>query len=214
MLAAVPDPKPRRSPKPQERQRDPERTRALILDAAVAEFGAHGYAGARIGAIAARAGVNVQLISYYFDGKEGLYQAVSQQWQQRRRELIPPGTALPEQLRTYAMEAAHNAEGARLLAWTGLQYTGPDGDPEHAPRTRMLGEGVDQLRELQERGHLPAELDPHCLLVMLMAAAMAPTTLPHVIEGICDTDPRSPEFIAHYADQMALLARHLGLDPA
>src|SRR5215469_4575703 len=100
--------RPRRSPASPERQRDPERTRALILDAALAEFGARGYAGARISAIAARAGVNVQLISYYFDGKEGLYQAISQQWQQRQAELAPAGTPLPEQLRLYALEALHN----------------------------------------------------------------------------------------------------------
>ncbi|MGW3998254.1 TetR family transcriptional regulator, partial [Amycolatopsis sp. NPDC004772] len=76
--------KPRRSPKPQERQRDPERTRRLILEAAAAEFAAKGYAGARIAAIAARAGVNQQLISYYFDGKEGLYRAMSEGWGQRQ----------------------------------------------------------------------------------------------------------------------------------
>jgi TetR/AcrR family transcriptional regulator len=205
---------PRRSPKPQERQRDPERTRQRILDAASAEFGAHGYAGARISAIAARAGVNVQLISYYFDGKEGLYEAMSQQWQQRRRELTPPGTPLPEQLRRYAMEALHNPEGARLLAWNGLQYTGPDDDPDHAPRTRMLAESVDELRALQAAGRLPAEVDPAALLVMLMAAAMATTTLPQVIEGVCGTDPTSPEFITHFADQVAVLARLIGLDAA
>ncbi|WP_245568594.1 TetR/AcrR family transcriptional regulator [Nocardia concava] len=117
---------PRRSPKPQERQRDPERTRALILDAAMKEFGAHGYAGARISAIAARAGVNVQLISYYFDGKEGLYQAISQQWwQQRRGEVAPADTPLPEQLRSYALEALHNPEGVRLLAWAGSNTPEP-----------------------------------------------------------------------------------------
>lgn len=208
----VSESKPRRSPKPQERQRDPERTRKLILDAAIAEFGAHGYAGARISAIAARAGVNVQLISYYFDGKEGLYQAVSEQWQLRRRELTPPGTPLPEQIRTYAMEAVNNPDGARLLAWTGLQYRGPADDPDQAPRARVLGESVDELRALQDSGHLPADLDPECLLIMLMAAAMATTTLPHVIEGITGADPTSPDFVAHYADQMALLARHLGLE--
>src|SRR5205807_7889692 len=103
-----------RSPKPQERQRDPERTRKLILDAAVAEFAAHGYAGARVSAIAARAGVNQQLISYYFDSKEGLYQAISEAWQQRQSELAPPGTPLPEQLRRHALEALHNPDGARL----------------------------------------------------------------------------------------------------
>lgn len=206
-------PKPRRSPKPQERQRNPERTRKLILDAAIAEFGAHGYAGARISAISARAGVNVQLISYYFDGKEGLYQAVSQLWQERQRELVPPGTALPEQLRRYALEAEHNPEGARLLAWSGLQYTGPADDPDHEARNRMLDAGVAELRELQAAGRFPAELDPACLLVMLMSAAMAPTTLPQIIEGVCGVDPRSPEFITQYADQIAVLARTLGLDP-
>ncbi|MFF2550405.1 TetR/AcrR family transcriptional regulator [Nocardia sp. NPDC058058] len=206
----MPEPKPRRSPKPQDRQRDPERTRALILDAAAAEFGAHGYAGARIAAISARAGMNVQLISYYFDGKEGLYQAVSERWQQRQQELVPPGTPLPEQLRTYALEALHNPEGARLLAWTGLQYTAPADDPDHEPRARMLTESVEELRVMQQAGQLPADLDPAYLLVMLMGAAMAPTTLPHIIEGVCGQDPRSPEFLTRFADQLALLTRHLG----
>jgi TetR/AcrR family transcriptional regulator len=206
--------KPRRSPKPHERQRDPEHTRKLILDAAAAEFSAHGYVGARIRAIAARAGVNQQLVSYYFDSKEGLYQAMSQQWQQRQRELVPPGTPLPEQLRRYALEALRNPEGARLLAWNGLQYTGPDDDPDHASRTQLLADSVDELRALQESGRLPAEVDPACLLVMLMAAAMATTTLPHVIDGICGTDSKSPEFIEHFADQVAVLARLIGLEPA
>jgi AcrR family transcriptional regulator len=206
----VPSSTPRRSPQPQERQRDPERTRQRILDAATAEFGAHGYAGARIRAIAARAGVNQQLVSYYFDGKEGLYEAMSQQWQQRQRELAPPGTPMPELLRRYALEVLRNPEGVRVLAWSGLQYTGPDDDPS---RTRFLAESVDELRALQQVGRLPAEVDPACLLVMLMAAAMATTTLPHVIEGVCGADARSPEFVEHFADQMAVLARLIGLGP-
>ena len=199
--------KPRRSPKAQERQRDPERTRALILDAAMAEFDAHGYAGARISAIAARAGVNVQLISYYFDGKEGLYQAISRQWQQRQGELAPAGTPLPEQLRQYALEAVRNPDGVRLLAWNGLEYTGSDTQPS----TGMFAETIDELHSLQQAGKLPADLDPACLVVMLMAMTMAPTTLPHIIEGTCGVDPRSPEFLDRFAGQVAVLAKHLGL---
>src|SRR6185295_19574709 len=99
---------PRRSP--QERQRDPERTRKLILEAAAAEFGAHGYAGARVSGIAARAGVNVQLISYYFNGKEGLYKAMSEQWQERQRELAAPGTPMPEQVRRFVMDVVTNPD--------------------------------------------------------------------------------------------------------
>ncbi|MFI6169366.1 TetR/AcrR family transcriptional regulator [Nocardia sp. NPDC051052] len=206
----MPSPKPRRSPKPQERQRDPERTRQLILDAAEAEFAAHGFQGARTAAIATRAGVNQQLISYYFEGKEGLYQAMSQRWQARQRDLVPPETPLSEQLRRYALEATHNPDGVRLMAWGGLQYSGPDSDPDHAPRAKMLERSVEELRTMQAAGRLPAELDPATLLVMLMAAAMAPTTLPHVIEGVCGTDPRTSEFIDHFADQVALLVQMLG----
>lgn len=179
----------------------------------MAEFGAHGYAGARVGTIATRAGVNVQLISYYFGGKEGLYQAVARQWQERQRELLPPGTPLPEQLRRCAFEALHNPDGARLLAWTGLQYTGPADDPDHTTRAQLLSAGVDELRALREAGRLPAEADPACLMIMLMAAAMATTTLPHVIEGVCGTDPRSPELLAHFADQVAVLARLVDSGP-
>jgi AcrR family transcriptional regulator len=210
----VPSSKPRRSPTPEERQRDPERTRQRILDAAATEFSAHGYAGARIRAIAARAGVNQQLVSYYFDGKEGLYQAMSQQWQERRRELAPPGTPMPEQLRRYALEVLQNPEGVRVFAWSGLQYTGPDDDPDRTPRTQLLADSVNELRALQKSGRLPPEVDPACLLVMLMAGAMATTTLPHVIEGVCGADPRSPEFVEHFADQMALVARLIGLESA
>jgi TetR/AcrR family transcriptional regulator len=205
--------RPRRAPKPQERQRDPERTRNLILEAAAAEFGAHGYAGARVSAIAARAGVNQQLISYYFDGKQGLYEAMSQRWLERQRELIPPGTPLSEQVRRYALEALHNPDGPRLLAWNGLQYTGPDDDPDRVTRSGQLSESIDEIRLLQRSGRLPAEVDPACLLVMLMAAAMATTTLPHIIEGIFGTDPRSPELVERFADQAAVLARLIGLGP-
>lgn len=47
-----------------------------LLDAALAEFAAQGQAGARTDRIARRAGVNKQLIHYYYRTKAGLYGAV------------------------------------------------------------------------------------------------------------------------------------------
>ena len=47
--------------------------RARILEAATAEFAARGYDGARIEAIARRAGVNKALLYYYFPNKGELY---------------------------------------------------------------------------------------------------------------------------------------------
>lgn len=56
--------------------RDPERTSAAILAAAVQEFAAKGYGGARIDAIAARAGINKRMLYHYFGDKDALYLAV------------------------------------------------------------------------------------------------------------------------------------------
>jgi len=53
-------------------------SRRLIVAAARAEFSAHGYAGARVDTIARRAGVNKQLLFYYFGSKQGLYQSIIQ----------------------------------------------------------------------------------------------------------------------------------------
>jgi AcrR family transcriptional regulator len=58
------------------RKRDPERTSAAILDAAVHEFSHRGYDGARVDAIAKRAKINKRMLYHYFGGKDGLYLAV------------------------------------------------------------------------------------------------------------------------------------------
>src|ERR1700690_3854845 len=54
----------------------PEKSRASILKAAVAEFSENGIAGARTDAIARAAHVNKALLYYYYKDKEALYQAV------------------------------------------------------------------------------------------------------------------------------------------
>ena len=48
------------------RQRDAERTRAELLDVALAEFADKGYAGARVDEIAARTSTTKRMIYYYF----------------------------------------------------------------------------------------------------------------------------------------------------
>ena len=56
-----------------QRRRDAAATRAAILEAAIAEFTEHGYAGAGVRQIAERAGVTAMLINRYFDSKERLF---------------------------------------------------------------------------------------------------------------------------------------------
>jgi AcrR family transcriptional regulator len=56
-------------------RRDPERTRARILEAARVEFARRGLGGARVDQITARAGSNKRMIYYYFGNKETLFLA-------------------------------------------------------------------------------------------------------------------------------------------
>ncbi|MFL6840389.1 MAG: TetR/AcrR family transcriptional regulator [Bradyrhizobium sp.] len=57
-------------------RRDPAATRRKLLTAARREFAQNGLAGARVDEIAARAGVNKQLVYHYFGDKDAIYLAV------------------------------------------------------------------------------------------------------------------------------------------
>ena len=61
------------------RTRDADRTREKILRAAMTEFAAHGFGGARMEAIAERGEVDKKLIYYYFAAKDELFLAVLEQ---------------------------------------------------------------------------------------------------------------------------------------
>src|SRR5215469_11453499 len=83
-------------------RRNPAATRQKLLAAARREFAASGLAGARVDEIAARAGVNKQLVYHYFGDKDALYLAVLE-WvyeeireQERRLNLegLPPEQAI------------------------------------------------------------------------------------------------------------------------
>jgi len=66
----------RSTAEPAKATRDPEQTRARILDAAKAEFARVGLGGARVDRIAQEAGANKRMLYYYFGNKEDLFLAV------------------------------------------------------------------------------------------------------------------------------------------
>ena len=57
-------------------KRNTTKTKDKILKAARREFCSHGYNGARIKKIAARARINIRMIYHYFESKENLYMSV------------------------------------------------------------------------------------------------------------------------------------------
>ena len=66
-------------PKTLTRQRDAERTRAALLDAARTLFSTRGFASTGVRDIADLAGVNSSLVGRYFGSKQGLYRATLEQ---------------------------------------------------------------------------------------------------------------------------------------
>jgi AcrR family transcriptional regulator len=203
----------RRAPAPHERQRDPERTKAKIIEAAVEEFAAKGFAGARVSAIAARAGVNQQLIAYYFDSKEGLYREIGRRWREHESQAIPEDMDFAETIKHYVRLSADERLAGRLLAWEGLDDTGEDG-PDAEERNARLRQEVEQVRKRQQAGELDPGLDPAALILIGMSAGNALAVYPHLARGLFGQDTAAEDLVEHYAEQLAMLFSKLSKDPA
>ena len=195
----------RRSPRGPERKRDPERTRERILDAALVEFGEHGLAGARISAIASRAGVNEQLISYYFDSKEGLYRTLQDRWRLTSADASRLELPIADVVAAFLRLNVEQRSYARLLAWDGLADTSSDADEAGGYFTEM----VDDLRRRQRAGELADDLDPAYVLLLLLAAALAPTVIPQIARRFTGLDVDSLTFQAAYAEQLRRVVERL-----
>lgn len=134
--------------------RDSKATQAEILDAAVEEFARHGLANARIEEIAAHTGVTKAMIYYYFNSKEGLYQAVLEQGfktyfrplQELSLESLPPKTALEQFVRCLLSNLVSNPNWPLIMCYEALQNQG-----EYYKCANI--QSIDaQLIEILERG--------------------------------------------------------------
>jgi AcrR family transcriptional regulator len=193
--------------RPETRRRDPERTRKALLDAALVEFAEKGRSGARVSDIAARAGVNKQLISYYFGGKDGLYRALWDQWLAREAEMAPEQLAAPDRVASYALAAD---EDVRALTRMYLRECLDDAHSPDAPYTEGLTEeDVEWMRDRQRQGELADDLDPAMILMALQAAASVSVLFPEEVRRLTGLDPASPEFAERYAEQLRRLVLYL-----
>jgi|SRR4051812_48652645 TetR/AcrR family transcriptional regulator len=195
---------------PDDRRRDPERTRERILQAAVDEFGARGFTGARVSRIASAAEVNSQLISYHFDGKAGLYRAVVERWRGVTEAIPQPGRGIAEIAGAFVRINNENRNFARLLAWEALGDSPESGeDSQETERSAFFGHIANDFRRRQEAGELPADVDPAHLLLALVAIASAPVALPQLARRIVGEDPDSSAFQEAYAQQVERIVGHL-----
>jgi AcrR family transcriptional regulator len=193
----------RRSPAPDERRRDADRTREALLDAALAEFGAKGLAGARTSEIAARAGVNKQLISYYFGGKDGLYKAILDRWYAQEAQLSEPGISLAELAYRYLEAGVRQPDLQRLFIREEMEA-----DPDSVARDPD-SEDLADLRARKQAGEIAEELDPAFVLLVLQAAVVSGIVFPRDVKRLMGLAPDSPEYLEHMGEQLRRLVRRL-----
>ena len=117
-------------------RRDPDGTRARILDAALHEFAANGYAGARVDRISRRAKTFDRMLYYHFGNKEALFRLVLER-------IYEDLWAAEERL---ALAGADPVEGIRqLIAFTWNYYY------EHPEFIRLLNsENLQRGRNLRK----------------------------------------------------------------
>ena len=150
--------------------RNAEATRERIREAALAEFSAHGIAGARVDRIAQAARCNKNLIYIYFEDKETLFTTVLQKHLVRIHEEQP---FTPDDLPGYAAKvfdwAQANPDLMRLLAWSALEQQAKG----HAERIEALSAKVAALTEAQHAGRVGTSFSPDFLLIAVLSLATA-----------------------------------------
>jgi AcrR family transcriptional regulator len=169
------------------------RTRERIVRAALAEFGAKGFAGARTARIGARAGVNPQLISYYFGGKQGLLDELRRRWAAAELERGDPGASFADSVAGHLAATLDEPDRARLVVWQALGDDPGGADPVAVQRLR-LGPAVARVRHRQRTGEITSTVDPEFVLLLTYAVAFAPIAMPQVVAGLFGLDPLSPAY--------------------
>lgn len=170
---------PQPNAEPAKRTRNSARTKAAILVAGRAEFAERGFEGARVDAIAERAGANKRLLYHYFGNKEALYEAVLldayQEIRRGERELrisqYDPVQAVDRIIRFTFRHFLANPWFPRLLSVENLQnarFVRKIKNVEEI-RSPIVGE----LQEIVKRGHAEGifrtDVDPMQLYISIIS---------------------------------------------
>jgi len=192
------------------RLRDPEGTRKRILAAALQEFSAKGIDGARVDAIAERAGTNKRMLYYYFGSKDDLFRAVLGQ---RLAERAPTARERDRTGPARIVELQDRLEGSmdyvRLLMWEALERGRRRQVEQELLRQDSLTEWCDDVREAQRRGDIPHDLDAEQLVLSELALVMFPFAFPQITRLVTGKLPTDTGFKAERRSFLELLTARL-----
>src|SRR3954469_25224353 len=152
------------------RVRDPEQTRASVIDAAERLFSDRGFAATSMRDISAASGVSHPLIHHHFGSKEALYAAVKRRMVEGYARRFPAAArasnrplSVRAEMRRLMTYLSENPVMLRLCGWTRLE-----GDVQVWPGEPDL---LDSLRRrveaAQRRGRIRDDLDAAALSLMI-----------------------------------------------
>jgi AcrR family transcriptional regulator len=183
---------------------DTERTKRKILDAAVAEFAAHGPDGTTIARIAERAGVNKERVYNYYGDKRALFSHVLREELAKVARAVPVQSLASEDIGEFAGRVydyhRSRPELIRLMRWEGLAFDGEVPDEEQ--RREHYHHKTAAIVAGQEAGTLTSEIDADHLLLMVLALAGWWFTVPQVARMVA-----GPESEAEHARRRAAVVR-------
>jgi TetR/AcrR family transcriptional regulator len=170
-----------------------------ILAVATREFAEKGLAGARVAAIAEQAGVNKQLLYYYYASKEGLYSAVLGSIVSTASRNLILARANVDSLtdRYLKMINPESTERRRTLRRLWLWEALERGDREilrEQERREAWQHAVELVRQAQTRGEIDPALDPEMVTLVLDGILNQSNMLPRITKLITGLDPSKAAF--------------------
>ncbi|MBP8537432.1 TetR family transcriptional regulator [Streptomyces sp. MK37H] len=150
--------------------RKSDATRRRLLDAATADFAAHGIAGARVDRIAAAAGVNKAQLYAYFGDKLGLFGAVFRLHADAVVDAVPfTADDLPQYAVRLYETAIERPELVRLATWAKLEGVVTDNLVTESSAVTVK---LQAIAEAQRAGRVTASIDPQDVLALVLAMAL------------------------------------------
>src|SRR5882724_11637573 len=188
--------------------RNPQQTQQRILEAALQEFAAKGFAGARVDVIARRARINKRMLYHYFGDKEGLFREVLRRKIAERSAWLANAPEEPvERLPFWFQLACRDRECVQLLEWEALQW-GEKKVIDEERRQENVGKAVERVRQQQAKGLLNPDLDAGQLLLSMMALTAYPVAFPQLARlatGLSVSDEKFQKQRETFLRQLAIL---------
>lgn len=196
-------------------KRQPEEVMARIMSAAMAAFTRDGFKGARLRAIAADAGITIQLLVYHVKTKNNLWRMLMEhvlnEYSHIDKQLLEfsPDASAEEKLRKVIAQMVDYMAMHPLLHRIMIQE-----GVQPSPRLSWLCDNLIRpdleqfialVREAQQQGSIDPEIDPLRLRYAVVAMASVPFSVPAEYEYFAGRSPFSPGEVKQTIDMVLQL---------